>query len=902
MAPLLRSLLGNAAKDRELTEGLRAVLQEMQDERVRYESLLEKVRTSAEQLQSLGEPIARVESDVEGASSRVAQLEQRFAALVQLVPRLETLDERVEDMAEGQKRASAQVVEAMQQAQGLLAQFEEIGAKIERAESLRDRLENFLEVEKPFQQVRDDVGALRGQVEGTNDQLSKFRQQHDRLLDAHKLAITKMEALDRRREELSRDLQDKERRVASVSQSVRGLDGVQGTVDDLKRQIGTLKALGDFVAQKNAALEAQRDSIDSALARTEGLDRAMRNVDAGLRQLQANEAALGAMQEQVAALQSLHEAVLERSREVGRLQHETDERTRDMRAEIASAQEALQKAVTRFEFEAHGLETVSQRVTDVRAALSEFESRFGGLAESNHTVNALETRTQAVAGQLQAIASDVERIRAEAARLEDVRRGLDEVSQVAAAAVARVNRIEESRPAMDAALGDLGQLRGAHARVKDALEQTQLAHDELVRAHGGQQHAREWLAGVEQSVSALQAQFAEIQALAPRVDHAQEQTRQVSQSLETIESRRAFVEELQARLTTLGTLGGQLDERGRQLLARMDAAEQRFEGLSSQSDEAARVSRVVADTAAALQGAARDAEEASRKAAAAESRCESVETLAERTRTLQRELEQRHQALEAAKQDLQQASTLRQDAADSAQQLDTLAARLADALRAAESQQAQLAALATQLERRSSELVPVEQRLDGFEQRMAKWDLVEQDVARSLEQLAARQGTVDTVQADLERMFAMAERTAIEVREITSSTRAVADSRKQLDSVMAGLEEVRAISSGIEERKRQTAKAEERLARAEALLVDVQSSLEALQGQKVLVDQAVQKAGSLKSLLRQAEGLVESLREERELVGRMRTAVGDLRLVEAGDADGRDEEVDEDDEPMARAA
>ncbi|MFN8588984.1 MAG: hypothetical protein U0704_14430 [Candidatus Eisenbacteria bacterium] len=900
MAPLLRNLLGNATKDRELTDGLRAVLQEMQDERARYEAVLENVRASSIHLQTLGEPIARVETDVESASSRIAELEQRLSAMVQLMPKLETMDERVESLAEGQKRASAQVVDALEQAQGLRTNFEEMGAKIERAEALRERLENFLEVEKPFQQVRDDVGTLRGQLESTNDQLSKFRQQHDRLLDAHKLAITKMEALDRRREELSRDLQDKERRVATVSQSVRGLDGVQTTIDDLKRQIGTLKALGDFVAQKNAALEAQRDSIDGALARTENLDRAMRNVDAGMRQLQANESALGAMQEQVAALQSLHDTVLERSREIGQLQRETDERSRDMRAEIASAQEALQKAVTRFEFEAHGLETVSQRVTDVRAALSEFESRFGGLAESNHTVNALETRTQVVSGQLQALGGEVERIRTEAARLEDVRRGLDEVTQLAMGAMSRVTRIEESQPAIEAALDDLGQLRGAHARVKDALEQTQLAHDELVRAHGEQQSTREWLTTVEQSVAALQSQFTEIQAMGPVVDHAQEQTRQVRHSLETIESRRAFVEELQARLTTLGTLGGQLDERGRQLLARMDAAEQRFEGLSSQSDEAARIGRVVAETSASLEQAVRDADDARRKAAAAESHCGSVEALAERTRTLQRELEQRHQSLQTAKQDLQQASALRQEAADSAQQLDELSKRLAATLREAEARQVQLAALATQLERRSTELQPVEQQLDAFEQRMAKWDLVEQDVARSLEQLVARQGTVDAVQADLERMFTMAEQTAIEVREITSSTREVAESRKQLDSVRNGLEEVRAMSSAIEERKRQLAKAEERLSRADALLVDVQSSLEALQGQKVLVDQAVQKAGSLKSLLRQAEGLVESLREERELVARMRTAVGDLRVVE----DDGDEAVaeDEDDEPMARAA
>ena len=120
-----------------------------------------------------------------------------------------------------------------------------------------------------------------------------MREQHERLMDAHKLATSKMEALDRRRDDLGRELQDKERRVVSVEQSLRGMDGIQRTVDEVKREIGTLKALGDNVSQKTAALEAQRDAADRALAEADKLDRAMRQLDAGVRQQVENEKSLG---------------------------------------------------------------------------------------------------------------------------------------------------------------------------------------------------------------------------------------------------------------------------------------------------------------------------------------------------------------------------------------------------------------------------------------------------------------------------------------------------------------------------------------------------------------------------------------------------------------------------------
>lgn len=899
MAPLLKNLLGNNSKDRELTDEMRAILAEMQQERVRNEALLTSIRSSSEHLVTLGEPLAKAVSDADAIAARIGELEERFSAMLQLVPKVETLHERVEGLVEGQRRAEAQVIQVLEDARGLRTDFEDIGARIDAANSLRDQLEKFLEVEKPFQQVRDDVGSLRAQVEGTGEHLTKLREQHDRLLDAHKLATTKIEALDRRREELSRDLQDKERRVASVSQSVRGLDGVQSTIDDLKRQIGTLKALGDFVAQKNAALEAQREAVETALTRAENLDKAMKQVDAGMRQQQLNESALGALQDQVTNLQALHESVLERSREITRLQQDTDEQARGMRHDLASAQEELQKAVERFEFESRGLESVSQRVTDVRNALSDFESRFQGLTESSETVASLLNRAHGLAGQLHAMSEEVARIEAETAKLQALRRELDETVRTVQDTGSRVARIEDSRPAVDAALADFEQLRGSHALVQDALEQVRLAHTELNRTREAQAGTRDWLAGVEAATTALRAKVESLQALEPVVTRADEQTRHIAGSLEWIRSQQEFVTELQNRLTSLATQGGSLDERGRELAARMQAAEQRFTGLAAQAAEAERTARVVAESAASLTETVRGTDQVEERLAAAEARCASVEALAERTQTLQKELAQRQQTLQRAKQDLAEATSLRQQAAAAAQHLGELTKQLADGLGVAEDRVLQLGELAGQLEHRATDLQPVEKRLDRFEERMAKWDLVEQDVARSLEQLAARQGTVDALQADLERMLAMAEKTAGEVRAITSAQRDVADSHQLLDGVMARLQQVQELAGTLDERKRQMSRAEERLARAEALLVDVHSSLEALQGQKVLVDQAVEKAGSLRVLVKQAESMAETLREEREIVGRMRVAIGGARQDQDDDLA---DEADEDDGPVAKAA
>jgi DNA repair exonuclease SbcCD ATPase subunit len=892
MTALFKNLLGNGSKNQALSEEMRAVLDEMRQERGRLESLLERARTASEELQRLGAPIAQANAEVNAVSQRLGEIEERFQAMVKLTSHFQGLDDRAEALAQGQHQAETRLQHARESAEAACASVEELGKKIEKVVDLQERLDAFLETEKPFQQVLGEFESVRSLVDGTGEHVARLREQHERLMDAHKVGVAKMEALDRRREELSRDLQDKERRVANVEQVVQGLDGIRGTVDEVRREITTVKALGDAVSQKAAILEAQREAMERALTRAEQLERATHLLDAGVQQQERNEKSLNALHEQVATLRALHETVVDRSSEISQLQRVIDEQAQAARQNLAVVRDQMKNTVERFDFESKGLESVSQRVADLRSALSDFEIRFRTLTETGQAVGELHAQTQTLAVRLESLSGELDRVDGEASQLAGIRRDLDGAGQAARDLGAQVARLLESAPEIQSALGELGQLRGARALVKDTLEQAQVAHGEITRLRDSQAETRTWLGGVEQFLGEVRDQVADVRQMAPMIDAVQKKSQRISESTAAVEARREFIEGLQNRMADLVVLGGKLDERGMELLARMEAAEQRFAGLEAHSEEADEMAKTVNEVSASLRGVEREASEIGKRLAALNGRCETVEKLAERSRKLREELEQRESALEEASKDLDRVSEAREEAAAVAQQLEKVVQELGGSLQAADKRSAKVEDLLREIEGRTGNLRSVEARLGQFEGRLAKWELVEQELARSLEQIAARQNTVESLKIDLDRMSAMAEKTANDVRSITSSHREVEESRTLLEEVMGRLTEIQNTESSLNERKRQLARAEERLARADALLSEVRSSLEALQGQKVMVEQAVERAGSLKVLLKQAEAMAENLREERKMTAEVRAAV-----VVSGSGDD-----EEDLEEMADAA
>src|SRR5205085_2225662 len=100
---------------------------------------------------------------------------------------------------------------------------------------------------------------------------------------------------------------------------------------------------------------------------------------------------------------------------------------------------------------------------------------------------------------------------------------------------------------------------------------------------------RSWLGGVETSLGDLRDRVEALQALSPTLAGVEKQTQRITESMVSMETQREFLEDLHRRLTDLGATSSNLDERGRQLQTRMDAAEQRFVRLSSRAEEADKI-------------------------------------------------------------------------------------------------------------------------------------------------------------------------------------------------------------------------------------------------------------------------------------------------------------------------
>lgn len=862
MAGILKSLLGSGINEEKLSAELRSILSSIQKEREDFENLVTKAARSGEHLEY-----------ITSVASRLKAVENQMDAVEKLVPQIAAVQDSAEGLEKGQRRAEKQLVNAAADAERIQQRLEELADKLEQALTVRDDIQSILELERPFKALRSEADGLEGQLHYLSDGFNRIREQHDDITGAQQRAASRLEAFDNEYQRLAGGVDSTEKRVSVLEQALENLAKIAPGVRDTKHQIATLKSLTDQVTQKTAALEGQREAIERATNQATNLNSILRQFDAAVEKQRENAKTLSEYGVRAEELTALHRTVLERSEEITEHQQQIDSQAQDTRVELAALRDEAQKTVERFKMENQGVESVSQRVADLRSMLTTIEERFGALEESSEGITDIRAKTDNLSSQLTSIVSEVSQLNEQAEKIRMVRASAARLDQVVLDITQRVGRIEAAQPAVEAALNDVSELSRNREVVTDALEQAQAAHGELTRMREEQAEAKSWLTSVERSVGTLRDQVKELSSLKPTVEFVRKEAEEAIESTKAIESRREVVDEMYKRLGELTSTAARVDERSQGLLSRMNAAESRFEKLSQQSEEAERLSTVISAVGTAVQDAEQRIEGVGASVETLEQRSQNLEALSQRVRRLGHELDQRQGSLEKASEHLERASTLRQEAAATAQQLEEQLQSLTSILTSAENRAGRMTALSENLEDRSNSLCFVEKRMVQFEERLAKWELAEAEVARALDHVAGRQATIDTLQVDIRSMFKMTERTVEDVRAITEAQPEIGQTRAQVEQLLGRFQELDERGDKLEIRNRQIDQAEERLARANALLIELESSIEMLQGQKTIVDHVVEKAGSLAFHTRQAEGLIQILREERELIGpRMRAA------------------------------
>src|SRR6266550_2677294 len=683
-------LFGHATTPAQLPAELRSILAQMQRERVAFEAVTTGARDATQQLTQLTQPIAE-------AQKVVAELQGRVKALERLVPVLATLDEQTEGVSRTQRRTETQV-----------------------------------------EHTAEQVKTLRTEIEQLRTTFDRARQRQDELNRVGEAAAARLHALEERQQRVQGSVGAAQTRVNGLEEGFAHLTQAAADAADTKRQLGTLKALADYVTQKVAVLEQQREVVDRALGKATQLDDVMRDIDAKIRTHEANAKSLGALETRVTDLQALHGDLLARSREVSVRHDQIAQADQELRGRLNGLRDEVQRTVKRFELENQGLDAVGQRILDLRGSLTDMETRCRTLDESSRTIGDVRSQADGLTKQLGSLSETVA-------------------------------HLEKTQPSVEAALRDFASLKGTHEEVKDALERMRVAEGEVARVREAQAGTKTWLDEVTESVAALRGELAAVDEMKPTVESVRADSDRLSQSMAQIESRRQLVEQLNTRLTDLTGTAAQLDERTEGLAARMSTTDQQFQALTAHAAEAARIEKLVPTVVGTVARVDRRMTQIDTAVRTLEGRAQSLELLAEQTRALGQELQVRQAALNSATEHLARASQLRAEAASIAQQLEERAGQLTGALTGATDRTAALTTTLEDLENRAGNLRFVHNRMAEFEQRLAKWHATEEQLRRALEQTAQRQATVDALQADLYRLFEVAERAVEHVRSLASA-------------------------------------------------------------------------------------------------------------------------------------
>jgi DNA repair exonuclease SbcCD ATPase subunit len=865
MASFLKGLRGNGKHSE-----LRKLADRLTGQKETLEQLITKAEGSSRQLGKLTEPIPKL-------NERLAALERQVTIIEGRVSGVAAVQHQTAGLFDAHRHLKSQLADSRSEAERITAQLDELRGLVEVATGLKRDLGEFCQFEAPLRVVKDQGDALKTGMAELEDGYRRLRESRDELAQKATDATSRLAAIEQASQAAARDVENCGRRVAELEQTIGSLPQVAASASDVKHQLLTVKSLADHVMQKVAALENQRHAVERAAKDVSQLDALVHQVDAAIRE-QANQIArVRTLASDAEGLESKYRAVAILSKEVGGLQRQIEERERATRQTLAALDEQLGKANELVELEHRGLETVSQRIGGLKTDVAECEERMRRLEASSRTVTEVEAQADKLWTRLGFFKGELDKLNELPERIRIIGRDTTRLHELMQQMSAQGVELEKAKPAVEAALRDIAGLSRTHEAIKEALEQMRVAQEEMERAQSSRASTDAWLKTVQESVADLQERVRQLDVARPTVESMQRDVQRVVEATELVASRRQFMDDVGTRLTELGSLAAQLDDHTKAFRSRLEIAEGRFVSVTKQAEETERIANAVSALSSTVTQADGRVADLTRSITSLESRSQHLEETAERARLLGMELEQRQNDLERASEHLARAVALRREAAGAVEMLDERILSLQSALGAVESRTKRLEIVSAELDSYCGRIRTVEGGMAEFEKQLGTFESAKLDIRRALDQLANRQTTVTGLQASINQMFEVADRTANDLKAAAEAHREIRESRASLDDLLSRLHDADAVAAGIEVRRQEIEQAEQRLARAQALLIDIQSSLEMLNNQKALLDQVIEQAGSLAFQIQQAEGLVERLRRERDTTNAVRSALEDGR-------------------------
>ena len=547
MAGLLKNLFKNDAIPENLSQELRSILSEMESERKAFELLTIRAEGSAESFEKLATPVAVMEKTV-------GELSVKVNAFENLTPQIAAIQEQAVTLSEAHRRAESKVGEVVGDVERAGAELQDLRQRLDAALGLKEDLTGFLELEGPFKTLRTDVDGLAGEVREFGDRFARVREEHEGVLRGYSVASGRLDEFETQYRELRGGVGDAEQRVDKLEHVMQHVEQICAEIPNTKQELGTLKALGDYVTQKVSALEQQRDAVDRATAQAAHLSEMMRQIDQETQQQKENSKFLSRLRVDVEALKSLHIKLSEQSKEIATRQQQIEEedhaRNEELTALRAEMYEDVQKAVKRLKFESGGLDSVSERVVTLRTALSDFESRYESLDESKQVITDIHTQVEDVSSRVTVLAAELADIESQADKVKELPANVERIDRLISDVTERIGGIE--RPAVLTAVEEAEQRIGdvevavkslevRSDNIEGLADRMRRVGEELDRRNGVIEKASERLNDVsslrQEAAAAARALEDQTTKLTAQLTTAGSRTKKLTELVDRVEER-----------------------------------------------------------------------------------------------------------------------------------------------------------------------------------------------------------------------------------------------------------------------------------------------------------------------------------------------------------------------------
>jgi predicted nucleic acid-binding Zn-ribbon protein len=378
-----------------------------------------------------------------------------------------------------------------------------------------------------------------------------------------------------------------EAKIAAIEERTSTATGIVGAMKEqserlpeVQHQIGVLRALAEQTTQKLAALEQQRDLIDRTSGQVTHLFGMLPQLESGFRRQDELLRLLRELEVRVSAADETQRRVSHETESLGSRQTGLNAEENTLREALNALRADMERSVSLVEQARRGMDSLAERIAEIRAEVREYESKLQVLNESGRHIVGLHGQTQHLYAQVsglttefKALGEKAERARilqAEAARLEQLLAGLG----------LRVQKIEDARPAVETAMRDLSVLRGSRTPCAMPSEEVGRAQQELAACARPRVTPRIGWRGAT-SPPDPQGPVTELLALEPLVERVRKDVDRVSTSLDLADTRVAQLDDLSQRVANMHALGYELNERTAALIARMDGADQRFSSIAN---------------------------------------------------------------------------------------------------------------------------------------------------------------------------------------------------------------------------------------------------------------------------------------------------------------------------------